>query len=256
MSKAVSNAASAYRVSGVSGEHVELTSLLRPEKKNLPLDALGQFEVYRASTLGVSVGDKVRFSLGGTAKNGKRRISNGRLDEIKAIEPNGDLVLQSGMTVDHNYGHLDLGYVITSHASQGKDRHLAIAAMGSQSLPAINAKQFYVTVSRGRDDVAIYVDDKAKVRQAIARSGEQLSATELITGQNTSPSQNRIYDDTEIRRSQTGRQIFQGFRDRFLNWWRSQTADRQSNRRGRGPAFPRAYPRLQVGFLRPERKNR
>ena len=31
--------------------------------------------------------------------------------------------------------------------------HHTLAAMGSESLPAINARQFYVTVSRGRQDV-------------------------------------------------------------------------------------------------------
>ncbi|MFB2351793.1 hypothetical protein, partial [Priestia megaterium] len=69
---------------------------------------------------------------------------------------------------------------ITSHASQGKDRDLSIAAIGSQSLPAVNAKQFYVTVSRGKKDVAIYVDDKAAVRRAIRDAGQQRSATELV----------------------------------------------------------------------------
>ena len=84
------------------------------------------------------------------------------------------------MIVPKEYGHLDLGYVITSHASQGKDRQLAIAAMGSQSLPAINSKQFYVTASRGSEDLTLYVDDKQKIRQAVERDGQQLSATELL----------------------------------------------------------------------------
>ncbi|MCA9069207.1 MAG: relaxase domain-containing protein, partial [Planctomycetaceae bacterium] len=145
-----------YKVSGLREGNVELTSLTDQRTKMLPLAAAGQFEVYRESALSLSVGDKIRFSLGGTAQDGKRRISNGRLDEIQVIRSNGDLVLKSGMTVAHDYGHLDLGYVITSHASQGKDRGLAIAAMGSESLPAINAKQFYVTASRGRENVAIY----------------------------------------------------------------------------------------------------
>ena len=62
-----------------------------------------------------------------------------------------------------------------------KTTKLAIAAMGSQSLPAINAKQFYMTISRCSDNVAIYVDNKEQVRRAIQDSGQQLSATELVT---------------------------------------------------------------------------
>jgi len=218
-----------YRVSGVRNDHVELKALNGTSiTKRLPREATDRFEVYRESTLGISVGDKVRFSLGGTAKDGKRRISNGRLDEIKAINQEGHLVLKSGMTVDKNYGHIDLGYVITSHASQGKDRPLAIAAMGSESLPAINAKQFYVTVSRGRDDVAIYVDNKAKVRNAISRSGEQLSATELVSERDNVSSHDREYDVFAQRDAHRGRSRFQNFRERFVNWCQDQVQGRRT----------------------------
>ncbi|TWT41391.1 MobF family relaxase [Botrimarina hoheduenensis] len=148
--------------------------------KPIPLTNPERFEVYRENKIGFAVGDKVRFSLGGTATDKKRRISNGRLDEIAGFDRQGNLRLKSGMTVAKDYGHLDLGYVTTSHAAQGKDRETAIAAMGSQSLAAVNARQFYVTVSRGQKDVAIYVDDKQAIRQAIQNRGEQRSATELV----------------------------------------------------------------------------
>lgn len=217
-----------YRVDGVEAEQVSITSLDGQSSKTLPREMADRFEVYRESTLNVAVGDKVRFSLGGTAKDGKRRIANGRLDEVKAINKAGHLVLKSGMTVDKDYGHIALGYVVTSHASQGKDRPVAIAAMGAESLPAINAKQFYVTVSRGRDDVAIYVDDKQKVRNAIARSGEQLSATELISAQKDGTSQSREYDYSARQQVERGRGRFQNVRERFVNWWKEQAQDRRS----------------------------
>ncbi|WP_417850302.1 MobF family relaxase [Thalassoglobus sp.] len=239
-----------YRVDTVQDQQVRLTSMDGHTAKTLPRDMADRFEVYRESTLGIAVGDKVRFSLGGTAKDGKRRIANGRLDEVNAINHEGHLILKSGMTVDKNYGHLDLGYVITSHASQGKDRPLAIAAMGSESLPAINAKQFYVTVSRGRDDVAIYVDDKQKVRNAIARSGEQLSATELVSAQKDGPSQNREYDVAVRQQEQRGRNSFQNVRDRFVNWWKDQTQDRRATEPAvrPGPSFDL---RMGVGMSPP-----
>ncbi|QDS99243.1 hypothetical protein [Adhaeretor mobilis] len=85
--------------------------------------------------------------------------------------------------VAKDYGHLDHGFVITSQAAQGKDAKKAIAAMGSQSLPAINAKQLYVTASRGKEDVTLYVDDKQAVRRAIQGAGQQLSATEMVKDQ-------------------------------------------------------------------------
>jgi len=203
-----------WRVAGVTDGRVQLSAMTGPARRFLPEDASDRFEVYREHQLNLSVGDKVRFTLGGTAVDEKRRISNGRLDEVKAIDSAENLVLSSGMVVDRSYGHLDLGYVITSHASQGKDRQVAIAAMGSQSLPAINAKQFYVTVSRGSEDVAIYVDDKARIRRAIERSGEQLSATELAAMPET---EQVAEQEWSWERNWAARH---SVRERFVNWFR------------------------------------
>lgn len=206
-----------YRVMQVQENQVRLTSLDGKTEKLLPCEAAQQFEIYRETTLNLAVGDKIRFSLGGKSRNGQQRISNGRLDEIQSIDLQGNLILKSGLTVDRDYGHLNLGYVITSHASQGKDRQMAIAAMGSESLPAINAKQFYVTVSRGSEDVRIFVDNKSKVRQAIARSGEQLSATEMLAS--TASIQQTI--EQQARRS-WGRQVMASFQERVVSWWKTQ----------------------------------
>ena len=187
--------------------------------KSIPFDAASRFEVYRKSDVEFAVGDKIRFSLGGKASDGKRRISNGRLDEVTGFDRVGNLKLKSGMKIPLNYGHWDLGYCITSHASQGLDSKLTIAAIGAQSLPAVNAKQFYVTVSRGREDVAIYVDDKEAVRRTIQNVGEQLSATELVHSHN-GQKQQIILDHKRDQRM---------FLDRVRDWWQSHFPSRKSS---------------------------
>ncbi|MEM9411300.1 MAG: relaxase, partial [Planctomycetota bacterium] len=165
----------------------------------------------------------------GTTRDGKGRITNGRLDEVSGFDRDGNIVLKNGKVVDRDFGHLDLGYVITSHASQGKDRKLAIAAMGSSSLPAINAKQFYVTVSRGSEDVAIFVDDKAKVRRNIERSGNQLSATELSAHSETDKG-----SELSSQRESTADWVRQGqravlsFRDRLKHWFQGMNREQSS----------------------------
>ncbi len=215
-----------WKIHEVHDGQVELHSLNGEQRKSLPVQFPDRFEVYRESELHLSVGDQVRFTLGGTSHDGQRRISNGRLDEVQAIDAQGQLTLKSGLVVDRNYGHLDLGYVVTSHASQGKDRQVAIAAMGSQSLPAINAKQFYVTVSRGSEEVAIYVDDKARIRRAIERSGEQLSAMELVA----TP---KVERSLEPERSwEQARPSRYSVRERFISWFR----DRVQEHRDRSSA--------------------
>lgn len=205
-----------YRVIGTNSGKVQLECVRGKTQKTLPLDRSDRFEVYSESKLEIAAGDKVRFSLGGTTHDRKNRISNGRLDEVQGFDRRGNIVLQNGWTVDKHYAHLDLGYVITSHASQGKDRHVAIAAMGSESLPAINAKQFYVTASRGSEDLAIFVDDKAKVRQAIQRSGEQISATQMMKSGQRQPVRN-----LRQQRARLKRRTAQTLRDRALGWWQS-----------------------------------
>ncbi|WP_430450704.1 MobF family relaxase [Rhodopirellula europaea] len=226
-----------YTIESNENGTVNLRSTDGADTKSLPLTNPDRFEVYHQSELSVSVGDKVRFSLSGTGLDGQRRISNGRLDEVKGFDRAGNPVLKSGITIDRDYGHVDLGYVITSHASQGKDRKLAIAAMGADSLPAITSKQFYVTVSRGREDVAIYVNDKHKVRSAIQRSGEQLSATDLVKPESAVQQQ-----EHSTQRLQDyfhrGRQAIDAFRDRITHWWNEQASDRSIQQPGlNGPAM-------------------
>ncbi|WP_417847328.1 MobF family relaxase [Thalassoglobus sp.] len=168
-----------YRVVNDQQGNPVLKSMQGGGDKTIPLQVSDRFEVYSEEKMALATGDHVRFTMGGKSMQ-EQRISNGRLDEVEEINKEGDIVLKSGMTVSKDYGHLDLGYVVSSHASQGKDRTVALAAMGTESLAAINSKQFYVTVSRGSKDVALYVDDKAAVRRAIADEGRQMSATELV----------------------------------------------------------------------------
>ena len=77
------------------------------------------------------------------------------------------------------WGHFTLGYVDTSYASQGKTVDRVFIATGNESLPAANQQQWYVSASRGREMARIYVEDKKDVRDAIARTGQRLSAVEL-----------------------------------------------------------------------------
>ena len=80
----------------------------------------------------------------------------------------GDLVLDNGWVVGRDFGHLAHGYVTTSHASQGKTVDRVLIAMGRESLTAMGAEQFYVSVSRGRDQATIYSDLTAEERSARA----------------------------------------------------------------------------------------
>lgn len=157
--------------------------------KPLPKNAAARYEVYTEEKVGFAKGDKIRFTLGGVATDGKRRISNGRLDEIEWFDRWGNIHLKSGMTVSKNFAHMDLGYCSTSFAAQGKTAQKVIVSLGTEALPAVDPRSWYVSASRGSEDIAVFVEDKVKVRKSIREVREQMSATELVSNVKEQPSQ-------------------------------------------------------------------
>ena len=113
-------------------------------------------------------------------KDGKHRLNNGQIVTVKRFDEEGNLVLMNGWTVAKDYGHLAYGYVVTSHASQGKTVDRVFIGQSSTSLTASSREQFYVSASRGRERATIYTDDKEALLEAVKRSDERLSATELM----------------------------------------------------------------------------
>ena len=115
-------------------------------------------------------------------KGDKTRLNNGAIYEVDGFTASGDIRLANGFVVPKDYGGLAHGYVVTSHASQGKTVDQVLIALGSESLAAASREQFYVSVSRGREGVKLYTDDKAAMMEAVQASCARLSATELMRG--------------------------------------------------------------------------
>ena len=111
------------------------------------------------------------------------RVNYGSIYTIKRFTPDGGIVLaENGWTIAHDFGHLAYGYVVTSHASQGKSVDQVFIGQSSESFRASSREQFYVSVSRGSKKATIYTDDKHALRQQITESDERLSATEFVDG--------------------------------------------------------------------------
>lgn len=148
-------------------------------QRKLPLAAAGRFSVYEEQSLPLAPGDHIRVTQNGYTNDGKHRLNNGSLYTVDGFTDKGDIRLNNGWVMGKDYGHLSHGYVTTSHASQGKTVDVVLIAQSAQSVGASNLEQFYVSVSRGKEDVRIYTDDKERLRDAVARSGRRMSATEL-----------------------------------------------------------------------------
>jgi ATP-dependent exoDNAse (exonuclease V) alpha subunit len=148
----------------------------------LPLDQASRFTAFHASSITLAANDVIRITHNGMTADGKHRLDNGALYSVKGFDGKGNIVLNNGWTVAKDFGHFAYGYVVTSHASQGKTVDRVFVGQGSESFPASSREQFYVSVSRAREQVKIYTDDKESLLDAVSRSDDRVSATELVNG--------------------------------------------------------------------------
>ena len=127
--------------------------------------------VYREAERSFAEGDRVQF----TAPSKELHVANRELGTIVRLEERGDIAIHtdSGRLVEFSltdHPHLDYGYAVTSHSSQGQtaDRVL-IHADTEESAHLVNSRMAYVAVSRGRYDAQIYTNDKSELAQHLDR---------------------------------------------------------------------------------------
>ncbi len=153
--------------------------------KPLPLTQGKRFTAFRPSTLRLAVGDRVRITRNRAQKKGSnattnKRLNNGDLATVTGFDKRGNILLDNGAVVDKGFGHLDYGYVVTSHASQGKSVERVLIAQSSESFRASSKEQFYVSVSRGKKQALIFTDDGHALLEAVTHGDSRMTATELV----------------------------------------------------------------------------
>jgi len=139
--------------------------------------------LYRATERKFAKGDRVQF----TAPHREHHIANRELGTIEKIDACGNLQirLDSGRTVAFNIKenrHLDHGYAVTSHSSQGQtaDRVLIHTDTEQAGEKLINPRLAYVAVSRARLDAQIYTDDTSRLTEHLGRDISRRSALESV----------------------------------------------------------------------------
>lgn len=163
----------------------------------LPLAQAERFSLFHASSLELASGDAVRITHNGFTLDGRHRLNNGALYRVSGFDELGNIVLDNGWTIAKDFGHLAHGYVVTSHASQGKTVDRVFIGQSSPAGPANSREQFYVSISRGREAATVYCDDKQALREAVAHSDDRVTATELVHGDRLREiaAMQRRYDD-------------------------------------------------------------
>ena len=148
--------------------------------RTLDLTSAASFNVFLPQQKAFAKGDKIRITRNGYI-NGQR-LNNGTIHRIVDFAKNGDLVLHNGTIVPKDFGHFTYGYCTTSPGSQGMDDIALLSAMGTPSRKAISDIQTYVTVSRGKEIIRLYTDDKEALRNAMKET-LTYHAHDLITMQ-------------------------------------------------------------------------
>jgi conjugative relaxase-like TrwC/TraI family protein len=140
--------------------------------------------VYNEGARDFSEGDRVQF----TAPYRQEGIANRELGTVEQIDSEGNLQirLDSGREIEfgiREHPHLDYGYAVTSHSSQGltADRVLVHVDTEAAHENLVNSRLAYVSVSRARDDAQIYTNDATSLGEAFGRKISKASALELET---------------------------------------------------------------------------
>lgn len=188
------------RVTGVDREQ-NLLTVERDNGQRLTYDPrrLHGVSVYREAERVFSAGDRMQF----TAPYREEHIANRQLGAVQQIDAEGNLRvrLDSGQEVQFNareHPHLDFGYAVTSHGSQGAtaDRVLVHVDTEQGHDELINSRLAYVSISRGRYDAQIYTNNAQKLSEGLSREISKSSAVELERSITQSPDDGHVHEES------------------------------------------------------------
>ncbi|MFZ0631588.1 MAG: MobF family relaxase [Acidobacteriaceae bacterium] len=144
--------------------------------------------VYREELRAFSSGDRIQF----TAPANDLKVANRELGTLESVGGNGQLHLKMddgrSVQLDPNRQlHLDYGYAVTSHSSQGQtaDRVLIHVDTGLGAKDLLNSRMAYVAVSRGAHDAQIFTNDAGKLGHTLSRDVSHAPAIQQALISNT-----------------------------------------------------------------------
>jgi ATP-dependent exoDNAse (exonuclease V) alpha subunit len=164
------------RMKAITDEHVIVESDTRLAK--IPFKQLDKVTVCQTKEVALSAGDRLQLKANGRSVENKK-LANGELVTVKAVRPDGQIVLADGRTLDRNFRQFVRGYAVTSYASQGKSVDYVLFS-DSAVKAATNNQQWYVTISRGKKGIHIFTCDKEALRDNITRSGDRPLALDAV----------------------------------------------------------------------------
>ena len=142
-----------------------------------------QISAYREKEHSFSEGDKVVF-----LKNDKGlEVKNGQAGTLQHVDEQGHMKvkMESGKEVHFNvhsqYNYVDHAYAVTSYKAQGQTSQEVIYHADTDK--EVNYNQAYVAITRGREDLAIYTDDKENLSDQMKMESTKTWSLDYETSQ-------------------------------------------------------------------------
>jgi ATP-dependent exoDNAse (exonuclease V) alpha subunit len=137
--------------------------------------------VYQEIEREFSLGERIQF----TAPDKSLGVANRDMAAIEAIHPDGRLSarLDNNRLVEFNpneHRHLDHGYAVTSHSSQGLTAERVLVHADTSVHPdLLNSRFAYVSISRASDEATLFTDDLTKLTPQLGADVSKTSALEI-----------------------------------------------------------------------------
>jgi len=129
----------------------------------------------------LAVGDRVQFR----APLRDERVANGQLGTVREMDEALAVIELDGgrhVALDRSRPQpIDYGYATTSHAAQGQTVDRVLVCVDSErSATLVNQHQFYVSLSRAREEALVFTDDREALPRAVSRQAEKTSALDYV----------------------------------------------------------------------------
>lgn len=166
-----------------NGQAIKFKLSSLPEFRTENKDLERPVEVYRREQLSLMAGDQIQWKRN-SEHNG---IRNSELATIRQINNEGiTIITEDNQTLHLPHGakelrHLDHGYVLTTYATQGKDKKRGLGLIESQNRFASTIQNYYVETTRGIWEMIVVTDDKDHLVKAITtNNSDKYSSMDMV----------------------------------------------------------------------------
>jgi ATP-dependent exoDNAse (exonuclease V) alpha subunit len=137
--------------------------------------------VYQENDREFSIGDRIQF----TAPDKSLGVANRDMATIDAIRADDRLSIRfdNNRQIEFNpneHRHLDHGYAVTSHSSQGLTAERVLVHADTRVHPdLLNSRFGYVSISRASHEATLFTDDMAKLGPQLGADVSKTSALDV-----------------------------------------------------------------------------